>query len=76
MFSIALHITWLNLGATQEAITKEEIERIRQLYPDLDALSLEREKPKRHDSTLAEDDEDEPLDLDLLAEEEEHHLTG
>ena len=71
MFSMALHITWLTLSTTQAAITQEEIEHIQQLYPELAALSLEREKPKRHDSTLAEDDEEAPLDLDLLAGEDE-----
>jgi len=71
MFSLLLHGTWLSFGAARAAIIKEEIARVQQMYPELAGLSLEAEKPKRDDSALAEETEDEPIDLELLADEEE-----
>ncbi len=68
--SLALHGMWLTFRETREAIAREEIERVQRMYPELAGLSLEAEKPKRAGSALAEDAEDEPVDLDLLAEEE------
>ncbi len=76
VFSILVHAMWLALGSAREAITREEIERVQRMYPELAGLSLEAEKPKRTGSALAEDAEDEPIDLDLLADEEKRHLSG
>ncbi len=76
MFSLLLHGMWLSYGAAKEAITKEEVERVQRMYPELAGLSLEDEKPKRAGSALAEDAEDEPVDLDLLAAEEERRRSA
>ena len=74
--SLLLHGMWLGLQEARIALTRQEVARLQQLYPDLDGLSLEVEKPKRDDFALAEDDADEPLDLDRLVGEDEHRLTG
>ncbi len=80
MFSLLLHGMWLSYGAARAAITKEEVERVQRMYPELAGLSLEAEKPKRAGSALAEnlaeDAEEAPIDLDMLADEEERRRAG
>ncbi len=79
LLSLTVHGLWLALNSARETVTQEESARVKQMYPELAGLSLEAEKPKRTGSALAEDlgetlGEDiaeEPIDLDMLAAEEE-----
>jgi uncharacterized membrane protein YfbV (UPF0208 family) len=70
--SLLLHGMWLGLQEVRTSITRQEIARLQQMYPDLGGLPLDIEKPKREGSPLVEDGDDESLDLDLLTDDEQH----